>query len=63
MDGNDRGPAIAAGRQAAIQCSGVVIACSGNKHTGYHVSMVFTGLSKQAQTRLNSMAYSDLGAG
>jgi hypothetical protein len=46
-----------------VQCSGVVIACSGNKHTGYHVSLVFTSLSKQAQTRLNSMVYSDLGAG
>ena len=45
-----------------IQCSGVVIACSGNKHTGYHVSLLFTGLSKHAQSRLNSMAYSELGA-
>src|SRR5271155_1899102 len=44
-----------------LNCSAVVIACSGNKHAGYHVSMVFTSLSKQAQTRLNSMARSDLG--
>ena len=44
-----------------VQCHGVVIACSGNKHTGYRVAMVFTGLSRQAQTRLTSMAYSDLG--
>ena len=46
-----------------LHCHGVVIACSGNKHAGYHVSMVFTGLTKQVQTRLNSMARSDLGAG
>jgi PilZ domain len=46
-----------------IQCSGVVIACSGNKHLGYHVSLLFTGMSKQAQSRLTSMAYSELGAG
>ena len=46
-----------------VQCSGVVIACSGSKHAGYHVSMVFTSLTKQVQTRLNSMARSDLGAG
>jgi hypothetical protein len=46
-----------------LHCHGVVIACTGNKHAGYHVSMVFTSLSKQAQTRLNSMARSDLGAG
>lgn len=39
-----------------LHCSGVVIACTGNKHTGYHVSMVFTGLSKQAQARLSAMA-------
>ena len=46
-----------------IQCSGVVIACSGSKHTGYHVSLVFTGMSKQAQSRLHLMAHSALGAG
>jgi hypothetical protein len=46
-----------------IQCSGVVIACSGNKHVGYHVSLLFLGMSKQAQSRLNSIAYSSLGAG
>jgi hypothetical protein len=38
-----------------LHCTGVVIACTGNKHTGYHVSMVFTSLSKQAQARLSSM--------
>ena len=41
-----------------IHCSGVVISCTGNKHSGYHVSMVFTGLSKQAEARLTAMAYS-----
>ena len=41
-----------------LHCNGVVIACSGNKHTGYHVSMVLTGLSKQAEARLNALAYS-----
>ena len=46
-----------------IQCSGVVIACSGSKHTGYHVSLVFTGMSRQAQSRLYLMAHSALGAG
>ncbi len=46
-----------------LQCSGVVIACSGSKHSGYRVSMVFTHISEQAQARLNSMAQTDLGAG
>ena len=44
-----------------LQCAGVVIACSGNKHTGYHVSMVFTSLTKQGQARLQAMAGSELG--
>ena len=48
---------------AQLQCSGVVIACSGSKHGGYRVSMVFTHISEQAQMRLNSMAHSELGAG
>jgi hypothetical protein len=43
-----------------VHCNGVVISCTGNKHTGYHVSMVFTGLSKQAQARLSQLAYSGL---
>jgi ribosomal protein L35AE/L33A len=38
-----------------VHCSGVVVDCSGNKHTGYHVSMVFTAVSKQAEARLHTM--------
>ena len=41
-----------------IQCSGVVIACSGNKHAGYRISLVFTSMSRQAQSRLSLMARS-----
>jgi len=44
-----------------VHCSGVVIACTGNKHAGYHVSMVLTGLSKQAQARLTTIAHTQLG--
>lgn len=44
-----------------INCNGVVISCTGNKHAGYHVSMVFTGLSKQAEARLSTMAHATLG--
>jgi hypothetical protein len=43
-----------------VHCTGVVISCTGNKHTGYHVSMVLTNLSKQAQARLSLMAFSRL---
>jgi hypothetical protein len=45
-----------------LHCAGIIVACSGSKHAGYNVSMMFTSLSKQAQTRLNTMAHSDLGA-
>jgi hypothetical protein len=43
-----------------VHCNGVVISCTGNRHVGYHVSMVFTGLSKQAQARLSQMAVARL---
>jgi len=43
-----------------VNCTGVVITCSGNRHSGYHVSLVFTSLSRQAQARLSSPAYSAL---
>ncbi|HPC62104.1 MAG TPA: hypothetical protein PKX23_15690 [Verrucomicrobiota bacterium] len=44
--------------EARLHCSGVVISCTGNKHAGYHVSMVFTGLSRQAEAQLATLAYS-----
>ncbi len=40
----------------AFQCSGVVVACHGNRHTGYNVSMIFTSLSEQEQQRLNDFS-------
>ena len=40
-----------------VHCTGVVISCTGNKHTGYHVSMVLTGLSRHAQERLSTLAH------
>ena len=39
-----------------VNFAGVVVACNGNRHTGYMVSLLFTSLSKQAQARLNSLA-------
>jgi hypothetical protein len=49
------------GGSGRVNCNGVVISCTGNKHAGYHVSMVFTGLTKQAQARLSTMANSPVG--
>src|SRR3954467_4737930 len=43
--------ALQSPRDGKVNCSGVVISCTGNKHSGYHVSMVFTAMSKQAQAR------------
>ncbi len=40
-----------------IRCSGVVVSCTGNRHLGYHVSMVFTNLSNRAQEQLTHMAF------
>ena len=39
-----------------LHCTGVVVACTGNRHAGFLVSMLFTNLSRQAQARLNSLA-------
>lgn len=41
-----------------VHCTGVVVACTGNRHDGYAVSMVFTNVSKQSQERLESLAFS-----
>lgn len=40
----------------AFSGTGVVVACTGNRHTGYNVSLVFTSVSKQAQERLNDFS-------
>ena len=46
-----------------ISCHGVIVGCAGNKHTGYHISMVFTGLTSQTEKQLGAMARSEFGAG
>jgi hypothetical protein len=43
-----------------LHCHGVVISCTGSKHTGYHISMILLDLSPQAQARLNNLAFSQL---
>lgn len=43
-----------------VHCTGVVVACHGNRHTGFVVSMVFMNLSRQAQERLDLLAFSQL---
>lgn len=38
-----------------VNFAGVVVACNGNRHAGYMVSLLFTSVSKQAQARLSSL--------
>jgi len=44
-----------------VTCSGVVVACDGNRHAGYQISLLFLGLTPQTQQRLESLALSHLG--
>src|SRR5262245_14917950 len=44
-----------------VTCRGVVVACQGNRHKGYTVSLLFLGLTPQIQERLESLALSYLG--
>jgi PilZ domain-containing protein len=46
------------GEAKKVNCTGIVVACDGNRHTGYAVSMLFMNLSRQSQERLNLLAYS-----
>ena len=40
-----------------VHCTGVVVACDGNRHSGYLVSLLFTKLSRQSQALLSVLAY------
>jgi len=43
-----------------LQCTGVVVACDGSRHSGYQISMLFTSVSRQVQAQLDSLALSGL---
>lgn len=44
-----------------VHCTGIVVECNGNRHSGYNVSMLFMSLSKKAQERLDWIALSQRG--
>jgi hypothetical protein len=46
-----------------LSCHGVVVACAGNKHAGYNVSMLFTSMTPHVEKQLGAMARSEFGAG
>lgn len=48
------------GNPKKVHFTGVVVACNGNRHTGYVVSMVYTSLSRQSQERLNMLAFANV---
>ncbi len=41
-----------------IRCHGIVVACDGSRHTGYLVSLLFSGLTAEAQQHLQQLAIS-----
>jgi hypothetical protein len=43
-----------------LTCNGVVVSCSGNRHTGFQIAMVFTGMSPQHQQQLNNFSFASL---
>jgi hypothetical protein len=43
-----------------VRCTGVVVSCGGNRHSGYQVAMLFTDLSPQGRARLNDLAVETL---
>jgi len=43
-----------------FEANGVVVACGGNRHSGYIISMVFTDLSLPEKARLQLLAFSTL---
>ena len=49
---------LSPGDTKRLHCRGIVVACAGNRHSGYLVSMVFMNLSRQSQERLSSLAFS-----
>ena len=47
-----------AGETKKVNCTGIVVACEGNRHVGYAVSMLLMNLSRQSQERLSLLAFS-----
>jgi hypothetical protein len=41
-----------------LECAGIVVSCTGTKHTGYVVSMIFTGMTPQSEAQLGLLAHS-----
>jgi len=46
------------GESSRVNCNGVIVACSGNRHTGYAISVLFMNLSRQSQEKISLLAAS-----
>jgi hypothetical protein len=46
----------APGSGRKLKCNGVVVACDGNRHSGYAVSLLFMNLSRQSTEQLSALA-------
>lgn len=46
-----------------ISCHGVIVSCAGSKHSGYHVSLVFTDVNPQTEKQLGAMSRTQFGVG
>jgi hypothetical protein len=46
----------APGAERKLRCNGVVVACDGNRHSGYAVSLLFLNLSRQSSEQLAALA-------
>jgi hypothetical protein len=43
-----------------FECTGVVVACDGNRHRGYAVSVLFVNLSRRSEEQLGLLAQAEL---
>ncbi len=50
----------APGWAVAFECTGVVVACDGNRHRAYSVSVLFVNLSRRSEEQLSLLAQAEL---
>jgi hypothetical protein len=51
---------VASGDRRKFRATGIVVACSGNRHAGYRVTMLFMGLNARSEQQLNLLSFSQL---
>ena len=43
-----------------VACTGVIVACEGNRHLGYQISMVLMNLTPKAEEQLRTLSHAGL---